>query len=38
VSVEAVAGALARFRALAGEADPDLLEGALLVSTIVDPG
>ncbi|HEX4441569.1 MAG TPA: tetratricopeptide repeat protein [Thermoanaerobaculia bacterium] len=38
MSVEAGAAALARFRALAGEADPDLLEGALLVSTIVDPG
>jgi regulator of sirC expression with transglutaminase-like and TPR domain len=37
VSVEALAGALARFRALAAEAEPDLLEGALLVSTIVDP-
>jgi regulator of sirC expression with transglutaminase-like and TPR domain len=36
VSVEAGAGILARFRALAGEADPDLLEGALLVSTLVD--
>ena len=36
MSVEAGAGILARFRALAGEADPDLLEGALLVSTLVD--
>jgi len=37
VSVEAGTGALARFRALATEAEPDLLEGALLVATLVDP-
>lgn len=38
MSVEAGAGALARFKALAAGADPDLLEGALLVATLVDPG
>jgi regulator of sirC expression with transglutaminase-like and TPR domain len=37
VSVEARAGALARFKSLAAGADPDLLEGALLVATLVDP-
>ena len=38
MSVEAAAAALARFRALAAEAEPDLLEGSLLVSALVDPG
>jgi regulator of sirC expression with transglutaminase-like and TPR domain len=38
VSVEAGAGALARFKALAAAEEPDLLEGALLVATLVDAG
>ena len=37
MSVEAVSAALARFKSLAGEAQPDLFEGALLVATLVDP-
>jgi regulator of sirC expression with transglutaminase-like and TPR domain len=37
VSVEAAAAVLARFRAVAAAAEPDLLEGALLVATLVDP-
>ena len=38
MNVEAGAGALARFKAVAAAAEPDLLEGALLVATLVDSG